>query len=162
MVSTFWKFASVTLATGLGIGRVPVAPGTFGSLAAAVVAVPIVAAGGPLALGFAAAAAALVGIPTAAAAARAMKREDPGAVVIDEFAGQWLALLPAANDLGAWCLAFLAFRLFDVWKPGPVGWADRKIGGGLGIMLDDVIAGILAAGTVALAQPFLPPTVALF
>lgn len=162
MVSTFWKFASVTLATGFGIGRVPVAPGTVGSLAAAALAVPIVAAGGPLALGLAAAAAALVGIPAAAAAARAMKREDPGAVVIDEFAGQWLALLPAANDLGAWTLAFLAFRLFDVWKPGPVGWADRRIGGGLGIMLDDVIAGILAAGAVALAQPFLPPTVALF
>lgn len=162
MVSTFCKFASVTLATLFGIGRIPLAPGTFGSLAAALIAVPIAASGGPIALALAAAAAALIGIPAAARAARAMGRDDPGAVVIDEVAGQWLALVPAGNDLAAWALGFLAFRLFDIWKPGPVGWADREIGGGLGIMLDDVIAGVLAAGVVALAQPYLPRTVALF
>lgn len=162
MVSPIWKFASVTLATGFGVGRLPVAPGTFGSLAAAAVAVPIAASGGPLALGCAAAAAALIGIPVAAAAARALGREDPGAVVIDEVAGQWLALIPAGADLGAWIVGFLAFRLFDVWKPGPVGWADRRVGGGLGIMLDDLIAGGMAAAVVALAEPWLPPTVRLF
>lgn len=162
MVSSFCKVASVTLATLFGIGRIPVAPGTFGSLAAAVLAVPIAAAGGPLALGLAAVGVALLGIPTAGRAARAMGRDDPGAVVIDEVAGQWLALIPAGNDLSAWVVGFLAFRLFDVWKPGPVGWADRKVGGGLGIMLDDVIAGVLAAGAVVLAQPYLPRTVALF
>lgn len=162
MISPIWKFASVTLATGFGIGRSPVAPGTMGSLAAVVAAVPIAAHGGPMALGFAALAVLFLGIPVAAAAAHAMGREDPGAVVIDEVAGQWLALIPAGADLGAWVVGFLAFRLFDVWKPGPVGWADRRIGGGLGIMLDDVIAGLLAAGVVALAEPYLPPTVRLF
>lgn len=157
MVTTFWKFASVTLATCLGIGRSPVAPGTVGSLAAAIVAVPIASLGGVAALGIAAALATVVGIPAAATAERAMNRKDPGSIVIDEFAGQWIALLPAGVDLSGWILAFLAFRLFDVWKPGPVGWADRRLGGGLGIMLDDVIAGVLAAGLVAAVSPYLPP-----
>ena len=162
MVTTFWKFASVTLATCLGIGRSPIAPGTVGSLAAAIVAIPIVSFGGVAALGMAAAIATVVGIPIAATAERAMNRKDPGSIVIDEFAGQWLALLPAGVDLGGWVLGFAAFRLFDVWKPGPVGWADRRLGGGLGIMLDDVIAGLLAAGLVAVAEPYLPATVRLF
>lgn len=162
MLTTFWKIASVTLATGLGIGRSPIAPGTVGSLAAAIVAIPIVSLGGAAALGFAAAIATVVGIPVAGAAERAMKTEDPGSIVIDEFAGQWLALLPAGADMSAWVLGFLAFRVFDVWKPGPVGWADRRVGGGLGIMLDDVIAGILAAGVGVVAEPYLPTTVRLF
>lgn len=162
MLTTFWKFASVTLATCLGIGRSPVAPGTVGSLVAAIVAVPIVSLGGVAALGIAALLATVVGIPAAGAAERAMKRKDPGSIVIDEFAGQWLALIPAGVDLSGWILGFVAFRLFDIWKPGPVGWADRRLGGGLGIMLDDVIAGLLAAGLVAAATPHLPATVRLF
>ncbi len=161
MVTTFGKFASVTLATCLGIGRSPIAPGTVGSAAAAIVAIPIVSLGGLGALGIAAALATVVGIPVASAAERAMNRKDPGSIVIDEVAGQWLALLPAGVDLSGWILAFLAFRLFDVWKPGPVGWADRRLGGGLGIMMDDVIAGILAAGLVAVAEPYLPSIVRL-
>ncbi len=162
MVSTFWKFASVTLATGFGVGRAPVAPGTVGSFAAALAAVPIAAFGGPLALACAAAAAALIGIPAADTAARAMDAEDPGSIVIDEVAGQWIALIPAGADLGGWLLAFFAFRLFDVWKPGPVGWADRRVHGGLGIMLDDLIAGLFAAIVVALVAPYLPSTLRLF
>ena len=80
---------------------------------------------------------------------------DPSEIVIDEVAGQWIALLPiafgAANaGVGVtalwpgWVAAFVLFRLFDIWKPGPVGWADRRHGP-LGVMLDDVIAGVLAA-----------------
>ena len=85
--------------------------------------------------------------------------EDPPEIVIDEVAGQWIALWPVS--LGAsmtgsafWDLypgviaAFLFFRLFDITKPGPVGWADRK-GGAFGVMADDVIAGVFAAVAVA-------------
>jgi len=87
---------------------------------------------------------------------------DPGEIVIDEVVGQWIALWPLSAGLwhaGAapyvfpwpgWVAAFVFFRLFDIWKPGPVGWADRRKGP-LGVMLDDVIAGVLAAAVVTAA-----------
>jgi len=162
MLNTFAKHLSVTLATWFGIGRLPGAPGTAGSFAACVCALPIFAVGGTPALAFAAAAAALLGIPTASVAERAMGRKDPGSIVIDEVAGQWIALLPAAPNLASYLLAFMAFRLFDIWKPGPVGWADKNLSGGIGIMADDIVAGGFAAAVVALAGPFLPPLFRFF
>ena len=86
---------------------------------------------------------------------------DPSEVVIDEVVGQWIALLPIAigashANVSFWALwpgiavAFFGFRLFDIWKPGPIGWADRR-GDALGVMLDDVFAGIAAALFVGLA-----------
>jgi phosphatidylglycerophosphatase A len=91
---------------------------------------------------------------------RGQADHDPSEVVIDEALGQWIALLPViwgAAQAGVqpaalwpgWIAAFLLFRVFDIWKPGPVGWADRKEGA-LGVMLDDVIAGLLAALGVVL------------
>lgn len=162
MLTTFWKTASVTVATWFGVGKAPIAPGTCGSLAAVIVAIPIASLGGAVAVAVAGVLASLIGIPTAGAAERAMNTKDPGSIVIDEVAGQWLALIPAGSDLSGWILAFFAFRLFDIWKPGPIGWADRRLGGGLGIMADDILAGIMAAGVVALAEPYLPATVRLF
>ena len=64
--------------------------------------------------------------------------------MIDEVAGQWLVLVPAPLDPLAYALAFLLFRIFDIWKPWPVRWADREAKGGLGIMLDDLLAAIYA------------------
>jgi phosphatidylglycerophosphatase A len=162
MLTTFRDALSVTLATGFFVGRLPFAPGTFGSLAAAVLAAPVAAAGGQTALAIAALAAGLIGIPVADRAEKAMGCKDPGAIVIDEVAGQWIALIPAAPDLGSYILGFALFRLFDIVKPGPVGWADRKLSGGFGIMADDILAGALAALCLALAGPFLPPVLPLF
>jgi phosphatidylglycerophosphatase A len=76
--------------------------------------------------------------------------EDPGVVVWDEFVGQWIALVPfTLLEIDAeWievAIAFGLFRLFDIWKPWPVRWADRQVHGGLGAMLDDALAGLLAA-----------------
>ena len=85
---------------------------------------------------------------------------DPSEVVVDELAGQWLALWPLSWGLWAagaaphvfpypgWIAAFVLFRLFDIWKPGPVGWAERRHGA-FGIMADDVVAGAIAAIIVA-------------
>jgi phosphatidylglycerophosphatase A len=70
---------------------------------------------------------------------------DPQWVVVDEVAGQWLALTVVPFSLGGFTLAFVLFRLFDILKPWPVSWADRKVGGALGIMLDDFLAGLYAA-----------------
>jgi phosphatidylglycerophosphatase A len=87
---------------------------------------------------------------------------DPSEIVIDEVVGQWIALLPLSyaawsNDIPVhvmwpgWTAAFALFRLFDIWKPWIIGWADRR-GDALGVMLDDVIAGVFAAiGVMALA-----------
>jgi phosphatidylglycerophosphatase A len=74
--------------------------------------------------------------------------EDPRPVVIDEVAGQWLVLLAAPRDTLAYALALLLFRTFDIWKPWPVRWADRHVRGGLGIMLDDLLAAVYAAPTL--------------
>ena len=70
--------------------------------------------------------------------------QDPGAIVIDEVAAQWLVLLPAPLDPLSYAAAFVLFRIFDIWKPWPVGWADRRVHGGLGIMLDDLLAAAYA------------------
>ncbi|MBS0123000.1 phosphatidylglycerophosphatase A family protein [Thetidibacter halocola] len=90
---------------------------------------------------------------------------DPSWIVIDELVGQWIALLPVVYGVGmmgvepwklypGWIAAFVLFRLFDIWKPWLVGRADR-MGGALGVMLDDVVAGVFAAlGTIALAALF--------
>jgi phosphatidylglycerophosphatase A len=80
-------------------------------------------------------------------------KKDDGRIVIDEVVGQLIALFPLlffANSGGLHLIAllgagFLLFRLFDIWKPGPVGWAERRFAGGAGVMLDDVVAGALAA-----------------
>jgi len=66
-------------------------------------------------------------------------------VVIDEVAGQWLTLLVAPPDLLLYLAGFLLFRLFDIRKPWPVSWADQSLPGGLGVMVDDLLAGLYAA-----------------
>ena len=81
----------------------------------------------------------------AATVAKASAVEDPGAIVIDEVAAQWLVLLPAPLDLLSYAIAFLLFRGFDIWKPWPVHWVDRHVHGGFGIMLDDLLAAVYAA-----------------
>ncbi len=148
--------------TVLGVGLLRPAPGTWGSLAAVALAWPLLWGGGPwlLLAGVAGAVGlALWAIPRADPPGGV---EDPPEVVLDEVAGQWVALLPVgfgawANGVGygalwpGWVAAFLLFRLLDVWKPGPVGWADRRAGA-WGVVLDDLVAGLIAAlGVVALA-----------
>jgi phosphatidylglycerophosphatase A len=133
----FWRPESL-LATWFGSGLLPKAPGTWGSLAAVPPAALIVWLGGPWALLGAAVLVFLVGVW--ASAKYAGRRQDPGEVVIDEVAAQWLVIFPCALDLRLYILAFVAFRVADVLKPWPAGWADKRIKGGLGIMLDDVLA----------------------
>ena len=137
------------LATWFGCGLLPKAPGTWGSLAALPFAAALVWWGGPWLLLAASIALFAIGIWASERYARAMAAEDPSAVVIDEVVGQWLALVPAAGVFWLYLPGFLAFRLFDIVKPWPVSWADRELGGGLGIMLDDVLAGLYAAALVA-------------
>ena len=136
------------LATWFGCGLLPKAPGTWGSAAALPCAALLVWLGGPWLLLVAAALAFALGVWASEVYARANGLEDPGAVVIDEVVGQWLALVPAAGVFWLYLPGFLAFRLFDILKPWPVSWADRAVHGGWGIMLDDVLAGLYAAALV--------------
>lgn len=137
---------AVVLATWFGAGLLPLMPGSWGSLAALPCAWAIRSLWGLPSLAAAAAAALAAGWWAAAAVAAACRIKDPGAIVIDEVAAQCLVLLAAPLDPLAYALAFLLFRFFDIWKPWPVRWADRNVAGGLGIMLDD----LLAAGYAAL------------
>ncbi len=141
------------LATWFGAGLLPKAPGTWGSLAALPLAFVIAAGAGTWGLLAAAAVATLVGVWAAGVYAARRGQADPQTVVIDEVAGQWLALVPVAQDLRLYAVAFLAFRFFDIVKVWPAGRIDRELKGGWGIMLDDVVAGLYAAAvTYGVAQ----------
>lgn len=139
------------LAFGLGSGLAPKAPGTFGSLAA-LAFFPLLALLPLPAYLAVLAAAAVGGVWICEHAARALDVHDDGRIVWDEFAGQWLALLPLL-PVAAWDLRSLVglaagfglFRLFDIAKPWPIGYFDKSVPGGFGIMLDDLIAGAFAA-----------------
>ena len=142
------------IATGFGSGLSPRAPGTIGSLVALIPwwfwlrDLPATYYAGVLVAGT------LIGIWASNWTIACTRIADPGFVVWDEFIGLWIALflLPAGwLWIGA---GFALFRLFDIWKPWPVGWADRKVHGGLGVMLDDILAGLIALAILQFASRF--------
>ena len=146
------------LACGFGSGLTPVAQGTFGSLAALLpwlllrhLSIPLYVL--VLLAGFA------IGVWACDIAGRALGVDDHRSLVWDEFIGQWIALiplllpalLPTRFSMWWWLLAgFVLFRLFDVWKPWPISWLDRHLKGGMGVMVDDVVAGVFAAVVLGL------------
>jgi phosphatidylglycerophosphatase A len=141
---------AISLATGLGIGLFPVAPGTAGSLlgpplvwAVLELALPLPAV---LAIG---AAFILVGIPICTRASKAMDRHDPGEIVFDEIAAFWIVFLPQivmsqSLDPLTMCSGFVLFRIFDIAKPWPIQRLE-KLPDGTGIMVDDLAAAAYAA-----------------
>ena len=148
---SFWR-PPILLATWFGAGVLPGMPGTWGSLAALPFAWVIHMKFGPNGLAIATTIVLAVGVWAADVYAKEIGDDDPGAVVIDEVAGQWLTLaLAAPLDPIFYAAGFLLFRVFDILKPWPVNWADDQLKGGLGIMADDIIAaGYAAAVLVAL------------
>lgn len=136
------------LALGLGSGLAPVAPGTFGTLAA--IPFYLLIAQTPLLIQMVIIVASfLVGIYLCGEAARKLGVHDHPAIVWDEFVGYWLTMwvVPLMGaELSLWLViwGFILFRLFDIVKPWPIRWLDKHIHGGLGIMLDDILAGIFA------------------
>ncbi|WP_288951383.1 phosphatidylglycerophosphatase A [uncultured Paracoccus sp.] len=150
------------IATFFGIGHLRPAPGTWGSAAAVVLGVAAYELIHPMLIPAGFALATLLGFWALPAVLAQSADGDPSEVVIDEVAGQWLAMcftvIPLARHgvsiLDAWpgfVAPFLLFRLFDIWKPWLVGRADRR-GGTVGVMLDDLWAGLFAGlGSVILA-----------
>ena len=139
------------IATGFGAGLAPVAPGTVGS-AVALLPYWLWLRDLPLA-GYLVVAALVFALGVVASRIVVARTgvQDPGFVVIDEFVGQWLALTLAPPGWWWVIVGFVLFRIFDVWKPWPVSWADRNVHGGFGVMLDDAIAGVLAGVLLAVA-----------
>jgi phosphatidylglycerophosphatase A len=169
----------LTLATMFGIGLAPFAPGTFGSAAAVLLAIPVLQL--PHGFVWLGAGVALVMLLGTRSSTRYMTAEatahDPSEIVVDEWAGQWLTfsvfyllLLGVEGTRAAgvelihslmleprYLLAgFLLFRLFDILKPWPISWADRRVKGGFGVMFDDLLAGVAAGVFLFLLFLFVP------
>ena len=144
------------IAAGFGAGFSPIAPGTVGSIVAIApwwlwlhdLAPRDYAA--VLILAF------VVGVWAARWAIRESRVEDPSLVVRDEFVGMWLALWLLPREWPWVLAAFALFRVFDVWKPWPVRWADRSLKGGFGTMVDDALAGLMAFGVLQVALAVWP------
>ncbi len=131
------------LAFGFGTGLVPYAPGTWGAM----LGLPLawwLHRGGVIVYAAATIAIVLVGIRLCGHAARRLGVHDHPGINFDEVAGQLVACALAPLDWRWFLAAFLLFRFFDILKPWPIRWLDRRLGGGLGIMIDDVAAGVAA------------------
>ena len=143
------------IATWFGLGLIPVAPGTWGSLGGLAVAWVLVQYAGwpPWSLGLLAIILTAPGIWAAEHTATAAGKKDPGIVVVDEVLGQWLTLaaMSAAAPRAQWILGFALFRLFDIWKPFPVRKLE-SLPGGTGIVADDLGAGIYGALVLLVAR----------
>lgn len=146
------------LALGFGSGLIKPAPGTWGTLAS----LPVYYFGLTL-LGFypylvVLLVSSLLGIYLCGKAAADVGKHDDGAIVWDEFVGMWITLTPVSwmwtsLNAGHWVwmlVGFVLFRFFDIVKPFPVGFLDRRVKGGLGIMLDDILAGLMALASLQL------------
>ncbi|MDA1371075.1 MAG: phosphatidylglycerophosphatase A [Proteobacteria bacterium] len=139
-----WRNPVHFLAFGLGSGAVPKAPGTAGSLAAVLLYLPLSE------LSVSAYALVLItsfslGIWLCGKTAEEIGVHDHGGIVWDEFVGMWFTLFMAPEGWLWIGLGFCLFRALDILKPWPIKWVDKRVAGGLGIMLDDVLAGIMAA-----------------
>ncbi|OGQ87051.1 MAG: phosphatidylglycerophosphatase A [Deltaproteobacteria bacterium RIFOXYD12_FULL_56_24] len=129
------------IATGFGAGYLPKAPGTWGSL----LALPLhffLRQLAPNYYALALTAIFFIAVITAGQAEKILDRKDPGVVVIDEVIGMLITLIAAPDNPLIWLLGFFIFRFFDIFKPYPIRLIDQRLNGGLGIVLDDVLAGI--------------------
>ena len=140
------------VATMGGVGRLKPAPGTWGSL----VVLPL-AVLGPLPALLLALLITIIGFYAVREVLRDTPNQDPGWIVVDEAAGMLLALAGLSVDTSLWgvLVAFALFRVFDIFKPWPISWADQQKGA-FGVMLDDIVAGALVALALILARPLLP------
>ncbi len=132
------------LAFGFGSGLAPKAPGTAGTLLAVGIylllpAMPPLIYGGLIVITF------LFGIWLCGKTSEDLGVHDHGGIVWDEFVGYWITMFMAPSGIVWVVVGFILFRLLDIFKPWPIKWADKELSGGLGIMLDDVLAGIMAA-----------------
>lgn len=147
------KTPTVLLATGFGSGLSPYAPGTVGTLVSLLLFAVLKDTTWPLLMvcvsGF------VVGIYLCGYTTKKLGVHDHGGIVWDEFIGMWITLLWVPLSPLTLLLGFALFRLFDILKPWPIAYLDKRVHGGLGIMLDDVLAGVFANAVLWLVLAFL-------
>ena len=149
----FMLFIAKWLSLGFGSGKAPVAPGTFGTLAA----IPIyllVANASPTIYLLLTIIFFVIGIWACDKYSKYLGVHDHGSIVWDEVVGYLITMAFVVPDIVSVLLGFILFRLFDIWKPFPIKQLDEKVHGGLGIMIDDVLAGIYAALVLQLILHF--------
>lgn len=149
-----WRNPLHFLAFGFGSGAMPFAPGTFGTLAA----VPLYLLLQPLSLWTYLAvvlAVCVVGVWLCDVTSRDLGVHDHPGIVWDEIAGYLITMIAAPAGWQWWVAGFVLFRIFDIIKPWPIAWVDRRVQGGLGIMLDDVLAAVFAWGGLQIAALYL-------
>ncbi len=163
-----FRIAILGAATACGVGYAPKAPGTFGSAVGALIfllyfRLSFASVGSLVGLILVLT---VLGVWVSGWAGEIFQKVDDGRIVIDEVVGQLIALLPLvlyaapSSELGGfayffWVVTgFVLFRLFDIWKPGPVGWAERNFRGGMGVMMDDVVAGMLGGIVLSVLLEF--------
>ena len=135
-----------------GVGYLPVAPGTWGSLVALPCGYLIITYISIGALFISSIAIFMIGVWSSNLVLRGTDNEDPPHIVIDEFVGQWLTLIAVPANIFWYFIAFILFRFFDIFKPWPISWFDKNIKGGFGVMLDDVIAAVFAIIALWISQ----------
>ncbi len=150
-----WKNPIYFAAFGFGSGTVPKAPGTFGTLAALVLylflsQLSLVVYLAVIILAFA------LGVFICDRTSRDLGVHDHGGIVWDEFVGYWVTMVAAPPGWLWIVLGFIFFRFFDIVKPWPIKWLDNKVKGGFGIMIDDIVAGIMAFICLQLIHGYLP------
>lgn len=137
------------LATGFGSGLSPIVPGTMGTLASLPFYLLLAHLSLPL-YGLVVIASCVIGVKICQVTSDDMGVHDHGSIVWDEFAGMWITMLVvpmfglAVFDWKWLATGFVLFRFFDMVKPWPIGWLDKRVHGGLGIMIDDIVAGVMA------------------
>jgi len=138
---TAWKNPIHFIAFGFGSGTIPFAPGTMGTLMA--IPLYLLIRDFPLAIYIAILiAATILGIWACDVTEKYLGTHDYKGIVWDEVCGYWLTMLAAPHHWEWVVLGFFLFRLFDIWKPWPIGWIDKYVRGGLGVMVDDLMAGV--------------------
>jgi phosphatidylglycerophosphatase A len=139
-----WKNPVHILAFGFGSGAAPKAPGTFGTIAAVIIYILLLSHLEAETYLLVLMVSALFGIYICGKTATDIGVHDHGGIVWDEFVGLWITYLWLPQGMLWLLIGFLLFRLFDILKPWPIGWLDRQVHGGVGIMLDDIVAGLMA------------------
>ncbi|TYL46721.1 phosphatidylglycerophosphatase A [Marinomonas sp. IMCC 4694] len=142
--ASVWRNPIHFLAFGLGSGAAPKAPGTFGTLAAVPIFIWLLQGLSTTDYLVMLVVTSLVGIYLCGKTSKDMGVHDHSGIVWDEFVGYWITMFLAPEGWMYIVLGFVLFRLFDILKPWPISWVDKHVHGGFGIMLDDILAGLMS------------------
>lgn len=158
MSKLHWRKPSHLIAGFFGVGTVEQAPGTAASFLTQPLILLLKPLGWQVYL-LTTLSVCVLGVWVSGRVSQELNSQDPSCIVIDEVAGMMITYLLVPFTAGTALLGFVLFRILDIKKPGPIGWADQHVHGGFGIMLDDIIAGGLTTCILGLAQCLLPASV---